>query len=423
MPALRAGSLLVGDGRVLTSPVAVVVRDGLIAEVLPDGVAPNGCPVIDLGDATLMPGFVDTHAHLSMPADGRGYQAVHQLPDADLVDFGLDNARRHLACGVTTVRDNGARGTVGFELRSALAGAPSAPRILAAGRPITPPGGHFHFCGGTAASPSEIRDAVHRLADEGADHIKIMASGGGTAGSRPERSTYDVEHLRAAVTTARRRGLAVVAHCRGAESARRAVDAEVDGVEHLDFLTPDPPGPPTVRYDPETARRLRASGTWIGMTMQAGGYDTLLELRARTHSDADSGTDSVNLTRLEAYIAAKLGVLRRLLDDGLAEQIVIGTDAGPADTRFGRFSLGLALAAETGWSPPEILRAVTARAAAACRLDRKLGLVAPGYAADLVAVDPGVLTDPGRAALVRFVMVRGELPATTGRSPATPPGG
>lgn len=393
MLALRAASLLVGDGRVLTSPVVVVVRDGLVAEVRPDGSAPPGCRVTDLGDAALLPGFVDTHAHLSMPADGRDYETVHALPDADLVGFGRDNARRHLAAGVTTVRDNGARGGVGLELRAALAG---ELRVLAAGRPITPPGGHFHFCGGAAASPAEIRDAVHRLADEGADHVKIMASGGGTAGSRPERSTYDVGHLRAAVTAAHGRGLAAVAHCRGAESARRAVDAGVDGVEHLDFLTPDA----TVAYDPETARRLRLAGTWVGMTMQAGGLDTLLEQRA------GSEPDEALVARLEAYFAAKLGVLRRLLDDGLAEQVVIGTDAGPADTRFGRFSLGLSLAAETGWAATDLLRSVTSRAAAACRLDR-VGLVAPGFAADLVAVDPGVLTDVGRAGDVRLVVVGG----------------
>jgi imidazolonepropionase-like amidohydrolase len=399
--AIRAARVFTADGPARHDAV-VVVRDGVV-EAVRDGAAPpaGDLAVLDLGDVTLLPGFVDTHAHLSLPADRSSYETVHRRPDEELLAFGRANAERHLRCGVTTVRDNGARGQVGLRLRGLLAQDPAMPRVLVAGRPITPPGGHFHFCGGEAGTPAEIRDAVHRLADEGVDHIKIIASGGGTAGSRPEQCTYTGEHLRAAVETAHARGLTTTAHCRAAESARQAVTAGVDCLEHLDFLRPVAGGEPVVEYDEATVRMIRDAGTYVGMTMQAGGYDTLLDLYGRPDPDERV------VARLERYFAGKLGVLRRLLDDGLGERIVISTDAGPADTRFGRFHLGLALAAETGWHIPDVIRAATVRAAEVCGLGSTVGRIARGYAADLVAVGGDVLNDLSRAADVRLVLIGG----------------
>jgi imidazolonepropionase-like amidohydrolase len=388
----------------------VTVRDGIVERVAPDsGQRRADVPEIDLGEAVLLPGFVDVHAHLTLPADGRSYETVHALADCELLEIGRRNALRHLRGGVTTIRDNGARADLGTRLRSELAGQAIAPRVLVAGRPLTPPGGHFHFCGGTAATVADVREAVRRLADEGVDHIKVIASGGGTAGSRPEESTYSLEHLRAAASTAHALGLPVTAHCRGTESLRLAVRAEVDCVEHADFLVPvadaDAVSDTVARYDAEVGAMLRDQGTWISMTLQAGGYDTLLELRENPAADpAETG-------RLRRYFAAKLGILERLLHEGLEEQIVISTDAGPADTRFGRLGWGLALASEVGWKPPAALHAVTSRAARVAGLEGCAGQIAAGSSADFVAVGPELFGDECAPAGVQWVMTRGvEVP-------------
>ena len=379
-------------------PSVVTVRSGIIERVdLAPGQPTPGVPETDLGDLLLLPGFIDVHAHLTMPADGRPYEIVHAAGDDELLATGRANALRHLAGGVTTVRDNGARGDLGVRLREELAAKAPAPRVLAAGRPLTPPGGHFHFCGGVAATPADVRDAVHRLADEGVDHVKVMASGGGTVGSRPEESTYGLDHLAAAVSAARARGLRVAAHCRGTDSLRLALRAGVDCVEHVDFLTRVPGAEAVVAYDPEVGAMLRDQGTWISMTLQAGGYDTLLGLRA----------DPARLRRLERYFADKLAILGRLLADGLEGQIVISTDAGPSDTQFGRFPLGLALAAQAGWHPSSALHAVTSRAARAAGLAHLTGQIAPGLSADLVAVHPALLDPAPAPADVRWVMTCG----------------
>jgi imidazolonepropionase-like amidohydrolase len=384
----------------------VTVRDGIVEQVELDAGQPRAdLPEIDLGESVLLPGFVDVHAHLTLPADGRSYETVHALADDDLLRIGRRNALRHLRGGVTTVRDNGARADLGTRLRSELADQAIAPRVLVAGRPLTPPGGHFHFCGGSAATVADVREAVRRLADEGVDHIKVIASGGGTAGSRPEQSTYSLEHLRAASSAAHALGLSVTAHCRGTESLRLAVRAEVDCVEHVDFLVPGAVGGAVAEYDAEVGAMLRDQGTWISMTLQAGGYDTLTQLRA------SPAADPAKAARLQRYFAAKLGILERLLHEGLEDQIVISTDAGPADTQFGRLGWGLALASEVGWRPQASLHAVTSRAARVAGLAGRAGQIAVGGSADFVAVGPEVFGDRSAPVTIHWVMTRGlEVP-------------
>lgn len=388
--------------RVFTATGAPAIRDGAVAFhngtiTFVGPAAAMSTPaagVVDFGDATILPGFVDAHAHLSLPADGRSYEDLHAGPDEPLLRAGLANARRHLSCGVTTVRDNGARGQLGFAIRR------TAPlRVLACGRPLTPHGGHFHFCGGEADTPTELDAAVRTLVAEGADHIKLIASGGGTAGSAPHESTYDRDQLRLAVQTAHALGRLTTAHCRSTESLRRAVAAGVDCVEHVDFLGPDA----SVAYEPAVAEQLGSAGTYLSMTMQAGGYDALVDSAA----GIDTGRGTADLDRIRAYFDDKLATLARLLADGFAERIVLSTDAGPSDTRFGRFGLGLALAVEAGMTPVQALTAATRTAAAACGIADRVGTLRPGQAADLLVTEGDPTVSIGDATRVRAVFVGG----------------
>jgi imidazolonepropionase-like amidohydrolase len=410
--ALRARRIFTAQSDEVIIDGLITFADGVITYVGPF-IAPGTPPrtptptptILDLGDVTILPGFVDTHAHLSLPADGRTYEAVHQESDDYLIQTGLANARRHLASGVTTVRDNGARGRVGFAIRQAAAGT-QAPRILVAGRPLTPTGGHFHFCGGEADNAPAIRAAVRRLVDEGADHIKLIASGGGTAGSAPEDCTYTVDDLRVAVDTAHELGRLTTAHCRSTESIRRAVVSGVDCIEHADFLRHDPGGGPIVRYDPEVVDLLRGAGTSVSMTMQCGGYDTLLELGRR---ESNVEPDRATMARIRAYFDDKLSILAALLRAGLADRIAVSTDAGPADTQFGRFALGLGLATEAGMTATQALVAATRTAARICGIADRAGLLRAGAPADLLVVGGRPTTSIEDAGDVRAVLVGGAL--------------
>ena len=175
-------------------------------------------------DATLLPGLVDAHAHISLAGDGRTYEQMFLDPDELMTLIGLHTMRVHLKSGVTTLRDNGARNRTAFLLREGLErGYYDGPRLLLCGRPITCTGGHFHWCNEVADGEAEIRKAVRRLVHEGADHIKVMASGGGTRGTIPGRASYSTEELRAAADEAHQLGRLTVVHCRAKESMVRAV--------------------------------------------------------------------------------------------------------------------------------------------------------------------------------------------------------
>ena len=198
---------------------AVLVADGRITAVGDKEAfqqqAPPETETIDLGSACLAPGLIDSHTHLSLAGDGRPYADMFSETDEMMVLTGAMNLQRHLRAGITTIREHGARNKVGFMLKEGIQrGYIPGSRLLVSGRPITCTGGHFHFCNETADGEDEIRKSVRRLVHEGADYIKIMASGGGTAGTIPGRASYSTAELHAAVHEAHHFHRLTVAHCR-----------------------------------------------------------------------------------------------------------------------------------------------------------------------------------------------------------------
>jgi imidazolonepropionase-like amidohydrolase len=320
------------------------------------------------------------------------------------------NLQRHLASGVTTIRDNGGRNRVTFVVREALRRHYFVgPRLLLAGRPLTHRLGHFHFCNGVADGEVEIRAAVRQLVAEGADHIKIMASGGGTAGTFPQFASYTSQELRVAVETAHALERLTTAHCRARQSMHNAVDAGLDCIEHAEFLTPTPSGPAThgIEYDARLTDRLLHAGTFVSFTFQAGGYATLLELRNNPRADTRERDE------LEGYFESKRRLFSQLLRDGILPRMVISTDAGPGDTEFGHLNHGLELAVESGMSQTQALESVTRIAAEACGVSHMVGTLEAGKAADLLVVEGNPLDNIRAIADVRGVYVGGcriELP-------------
>jgi imidazolonepropionase-like amidohydrolase len=193
--------------RVATSTGRGVIEDGLvaiegsrivavgpIAEFEP---VPAGQPVEHFPNGTLLPGLIDAHAHLTLPANRQSYEQMARDSDEMMALVSVRNMQRHLASGVTTIRDNGGRNRVTFVVREAQRrGYFVGPRLLLAGRPLTHRLGHFHWCNGEADGDVAIRSAVRQLVAEGADHIKIMASGGGTTGTIPYLPSYSADEMR-----------------------------------------------------------------------------------------------------------------------------------------------------------------------------------------------------------------------------------
>lgn len=378
--------------------------------------------VVDYGDATILPGLVDAHCHMTLAGDSRTYEQMTLDPDEMMSLVSLSNLQRHLSSGVTTVRDNGGRNKVVFIVREAAKrGYLLAPRMLLSGRPVTHSYGHFYWCNGVADSEAEIRAAVRTLVAEGADHIKIMASGGATAGNLPYYPSYTLRELTVAVEAAHMLGRLTTAHCRAKDSMAWAAEAGLDCIEHGEFLVPGElvefgggvASSGRMVYDPEVADTLATNGQYISFTMQAGGYDTLLSLRdtAATSPAQLTAEDKGRLSALEAYYDMKLNLFSRLRAEGFTDRLVISSDAGPFDTSFSGLQYGMELAAQSGMPNHEILDACTSVAARACGVGDVVGTLEAGHQGDLVIVAGDPLQSIEAMRDVRAVYLAGRLVA------------
>lgn len=380
---LQASWLFDGIGSSLVADPLVVLDGPAIVAVDPGATPPAGAHVVDLSGTTLVPGLIDTHVHLAFDASDDPVGHLAGRDDAAALDAMATAARTAARGGVTTVRDLGDRGYLALALRDR----PGLPTVVAAGPPITTPGGHCHFLGGAASGVAGVRAAVRERVQRGCDVVKVMASGGNlTPGTRMHETQFGIAELRAAVDEAHRHGRPVTAHAHGTTAIANAVAAGVDGVEHATFLTPD-----GVFAPDELVHALATQRVAIG----AG-------------SGAPPGTRLPPL--IEKAMPLLVANLRRLYNAGAP--IVIGTDAGIAGHRPHD---GVRYAYEQlpriGMSPAEALRTLTSHAADVCGLGHRKGRLAPGFDADLVAVAGDPLREPDALHRIRAVYVRG-VPVT-----------
>jgi imidazolonepropionase-like amidohydrolase len=398
------------DGRSAEAiPDGAVVTDGEriawagAAADLPAGLADEGT-VLRFPGCSLLPGFVDAHTHFTLFADGRPYQDMAAESDGIMLLAGVRNAWAHLSAGVTTARDNGSRRRNGFVLREAISrGIIAGPRLLVAGPPVTPTGGHFHWCDGTADGEDGLRRQVRSLIGQGADHVKIMASGGGTIGTDPGRPCYTTAELRAAIATSHDLGRLTTAHCRASEAMRRATDAEVDCIEHGEFIDPDG----VMRFDESIARLMAEHGTYLSPTLQASGWDTILRCRQLREVRELTDQEARELSVAEQETEQRLEQIGKLVDLGLGDRIIAGTDAGCFDFSFGHIDYAMKLMVAGGMSPMAAIMAATSVAARALGLDDQIGSLEAGKIADVAIVRGDPLADIDRTGEIESVFQRG----------------
>lgn len=364
------------DGQVMSGPATVHVAGGTVTRVDTGpggGPGPAGREIIDLGpESCLLPGLIDCHVHLAFDASEDPVAALRASGDAQLLATMRAAARTAVRAGITTVRDLGDRGYLALTLAGEVAADPvRGPEILAAGPPVTTPGGHCFFLGGAAEGPDALRAAVRDRHARGCAVVKIMLSGGTmTPGTtEPHKSQFSRADARTVVAEAHRLGLPVAAHAHGVTAIRDAISAGVDSIEHVSFMDRDPGEASPADIDAVVASGVFASLT-LGVDRSAGTFD------------------------LDPDFARRVGFIvnayRELARRGA--KVVLGTDAGIGPfKRHDVLPLAVAQLGALGVPAVDALAAATSRAAAACGLDGRKGRIRPGADADFLAVtgDPG----------------------------------
>ncbi|MGZ7033285.1 MAG: amidohydrolase family protein [Thermoanaerobaculia bacterium] len=369
--ALQFGKLIDGNGKVTNDPV-VIINGDRIERI--DSAVPKDATVVDLRRYTAIPGLIDAHTHMTFYWDrspgSRPWTQLGSLGPAVTVFLAQENARKTLESGVTTVRDLGGWEYTDIAMRDLInRGAMTGPRMFVAAHGL-------HISGKPGSTPdpgqadgvTEVEKVARQQLAAGADVIKMY----GSTGSDQDVTgfqTYSFEEMKAAADVAHRVGKRIAIHSYGPDGARDAVRAGADSVEHATDM------------DDATIAEMARRGTVYVPTVEHNRY----YIAPRD----EFGYDDAVAKRLEDYVQRNLATLRRAIKAGVP--IAMGSDA--VFTGFGENTRELERFVEAGMTPAQALKTATITGASLLGMSDKIGSIAPGYFADIVAVDGDPLAD------------------------------
>ncbi len=401
---IHAGSLIDGRADTVRKAVTLTVEGERITGLADGYTAPAaGDTVIDLKNATVMPGLMDMHVHLTGEQSPQSYTEGFFLNPADVALRSTVYARRTLLAGFTTVRDCGADDKLNLALRDATAkGWVDGPRIYAAGS-VGTTGSHVGdnttglntrlqevlapFNTAVGNGPDQLRAIVRQRYKEGADFIKVSSTGGVLSLAKSGQAPlYNDEELAAVVATAKDYGLKVAAHAHGDEGMKRAIRAGVISIEHGTFMSD------------ETIALMKEHGTYYVPTISAGRF-------VAEKSKIDGFFPAV--VRPKAAMIGPLiqATFKRAYEAGV--KIAFGTDQGVAP--HGDNAKEFIYMVEAGMPPMKAIQSATLEAAKLLDAEKDLGTVESGKIADLVAVPGDPLADISLMTKVSFVMKAGKI--------------
>src|SRR5881392_303357 len=406
--ALKAARMFDGKSNALIQNGVVIVQGDKIVDAGSNLQIPSGVEVIDLGEATLSPGFMDAHTHLTADFSGNYNERRLQQLDLNVSEQAIRAtafARATVEAGFTTVRDLGSRFVASHEfvdvaLRNSInKGIIVGPRMLVATKGIGATGGHFDptsgfrdflfgrepdYTDGIANGPDEIRKAVRFEVKNGADVIKAAVSGGVLSlADEVDTPQLTPAEMAALVDEVHRLRKKVAVHCHGDQAAREAIEAGVDSIEHFSFMKP------------ETLTRMKNKGVFLTPTLMATewimskleNYPPALQAKAK------------------AAAAARSDMFRNAIKLGV--RISFGTDA--AVFPHGQNAKEFKLMVDLGMSPTDALKSATASDAELFGIAQKTGALEKGKLADIIAMPGDPLTDITATERVFFVMKEGKI--------------
>ncbi|GAB3025691.1 metal-dependent hydrolase family protein [Bowmanella dokdonensis] len=400
---IHAGKLITAKNDKLLTEMTVIVEGNQITNVMEGYIQPGAeDTLVDLKDSTLMPGLMDMHTHISSQQGPGAYMERFTLNEADYALKGVHYAGKTLDAGFTTIRNLGDSHNESVALRKAIEqGLVKGPRIYTAAKTIATTGGHGDPTNGRAKAimgdpgpnegvvngVAEARQAVRQRYKDGADLIKITATGGvlsvAKSGQNPQ---FMEDELKAIVDTARDYGMTVAVHAHGKEGMKRAIEAGVTSIEHGTYM------------DKEVINLMKKHGTYYVPTVLAGNWV------------AEKAKIDGFFPELVRPKAAAIGPLiqetfARAYKAGV--KIAFGTDSGVS--AHGDNGQEFVLMVEAGMPAIEAIRAATYHGAKLLNIEDQLGTVEAGKLADLVAVPGNPIEDISRMNQINFVMKDGQV--------------
>ena len=392
---IRAGHMLdVKTGKTLIGQT-IVIQGDKIASVGADAQVPAGATVIELPNATVLPGLIDAHTHITFTPNFGYSRLAISIPREALT--GARNAKVTLEAGFTTIRNVGASGYADVALRDAVnAGDVPGPRMLVSGPALSITGGHcdnnllpfdYHATnGGVADGVEAVQHKTREIIKYGADLIKVCATGGVLSkGDNPQHSQYTLDEMKAIVADAHRLGRKVAAHAHGAEGIRWASMAGVDSIEHGSYI------------DDAAIAEMKKNGTYLVPTLYL--MDWFFENAEKIGTPPDliaKGKEVMPAARKNVARAFAAGV-----------KVGFGTDA--AVYPHGLNAHEFAVMVKLGLTPLQAIQSATINDADLLGWSDKVGTIEAGKWADIIAVDGDPLADVTTLERVKFVMKGGEL--------------
>jgi imidazolonepropionase-like amidohydrolase len=387
--------------------IGAVGRWADVEDSTSEGSTYGAVSVVNCGDATLMPGLINAHVHLTLSGSMTvldDYLAERDAGMEVLTARAVKNLRASVASGTTTVRDCGTVNEIAFAVRAGVEeGEIEGPRVLSSGAGLTISGGHCYFFCHEVDTTAQLRAAVAEQARAGADFIKIFATGGNlTPATNPFVAQYSAEQIGAVVEAAHAAGMAVAAHAHAPEGIANAIAAGVDTIEHCNFETEA-----RVAYDPMLVEEMASREIVV--------CPTVVGRRPRPPEEIEELVAANPIARrMFPRMSEIRGNTRKMFDAGVT--LISGNDAGGIPvSSFEDYPLGVAAMADfglfsVGLSPLDALRASTSIAARACGLT-DTGRLAPGLRADLIAINGNPLDQVSDLEDLMLVICNGRVVA------------
>ena len=382
---IKAARFFDGTGTAPISGQAVLLNAGKITAIGPVGElkAPDGSnfTVKDYGDSTILPGLIDGHTHMMAPGDGTHGDITGNEQDDVLLMRALHNARTFLHAGVTTARENGAKNKVGFSLKDGInMGLSEGPEMIISGRPITITGGHFWYCGSEADGVEGVRAEVRKLVTEGADFIKIMATGGSTWSSNPLQPSYTVEEMAVIVEEAHRFGKLTAAHCASMQGIKNALDAGVDMIIHCVFE--DETG--MYEFNEPLAEQLAAAKAWVNPTLHV--VQSGIDLTERIGYDRGwlTNEEQVSIDSSKKSLETRVESVNKLINMGV--RMIAGSDSPWGAYPPGEFIKEMVALTKAGLTNTEALVTGLSHAAESIAVGHQAGTLAENRPGDVLVV-------------------------------------